>query len=239
MGTPQRGVLSPPLFNVLMSVIAKSHTRGAELIIYADDIAVKTKNAATTHKVLSNITKLCNSVGLIISTDKTKIIPGKGCANETYRMQGHEIEKVNQYKYMGVIITKSRRYDPEVARVKGLCTSKLNILKKLVLGTFGSTVGMLKRAYISLVRSIIDYRASYFTGLTKKQFQDLEVLQNKALRIILGTPLCCNVEMMRLETCLPSIQKRIREVAAGQIFRTISDPYTLRARIFPQRRDNL
>ena len=48
LGTPQGGVLSPMLFNVLMDKIARHpFPQGTEVIIYADDILLQSDNPRT------------------------------------------------------------------------------------------------------------------------------------------------------------------------------------------------
>ena len=72
LGTPQGGVLSPTLFNVLMNRIPKkSLGSGVNLIIYADDIMLQSKNVEGMQCALNIFNDLIKRMGLVINEDKT------------------------------------------------------------------------------------------------------------------------------------------------------------------------
>ena len=62
LGTPQGGVLSPTLFNVLMNALATIELPcNCQLVIYADDI------------LLQALESKCEELGIVISTEKSKV----------------------------------------------------------------------------------------------------------------------------------------------------------------------
>lgn len=74
LGTPQGGVLSPTLFNVLMNKIASErYSNGVTPIIYADDILFQGKDISKVQTVLDNFGNLCHHMGLVVNEDKTKV----------------------------------------------------------------------------------------------------------------------------------------------------------------------
>ena len=72
---------------------------------------------------------------------------------------------------------------------------------------------------ISTIRSIIDYAAPVLVSLPQKSLQPLEVVQNDAMRTILGCARATRIEMMRMELYLPSIQCRIKELIISAAIR--------------------
>lgn len=67
--------------------------------------------------------------------------------------------------------------------------------------------------YISVIRSLIDYAAIVLFQFSATQLRPLELIQNKAMRIILGCPKTAKIEVLRAELGIPSIVSRIQEIA--------------------------
>ena len=68
LGTPQGGVLSPMLFNILMDKVARyPFPQGTEVIIYADDILLQCNAPRTLASALSHLESLCTEMGLVIN----------------------------------------------------------------------------------------------------------------------------------------------------------------------------
>lgn len=73
LGTPQGGVLSPMLFNVLMNKIARQKLADdVNVIIYADDIMLQGKTVEGMQRALNVFGVMSKQMGLIINEDKTK-----------------------------------------------------------------------------------------------------------------------------------------------------------------------
>ena len=73
LGTPQGGVLSPMLFNILMNRIGRHNfPHGTQVLIYADDILVQCVNEQVLTQALAELESLCLYMGLVINGEKTK-----------------------------------------------------------------------------------------------------------------------------------------------------------------------
>ncbi|MPC19735.1 hypothetical protein E2C01_012661 [Portunus trituberculatus] len=66
--------------------------------------------------------------------------------------------------------------------------------------------------YISVVLSLIDYAAPVLIQFSASQLLPLELIQNEAMRIILGCPRTARIEILRAELHLPRIICRIQEI---------------------------
>ena len=62
---------------------------------------------------LNEFTSLCDSVGLLISHEKTKLMTIR--KKEKLVIQGQEIEYVNAYKYVGVMLNANTSNSKEIA----------------------------------------------------------------------------------------------------------------------------
>ena len=221
LGTPQGGVLSPMLFNILMDKIARhSFPKGTQIIIYADDIVIQCVDENTMKNALAELQNLCLHMGLIVNENKSKFqsrMIQSGC---TFVLNGTELEKVSSYKYLGMYICFNKSID-EINHVRNVCTARLNPLRVLANKGNGAGIPVLRMVYISTIRSVIDYAAPLLISYAESELRPLEVIQNKAMRIILGCPRSTRIEIMRLELHLPSIVYRIQELATIAAVRMI------------------
>ena len=75
--------------------------------------------------------------------------------------------------------------------------------------------------YISTVRSLIDYAAPVLVCCSPSQLKPLELIQNEAMRTILGCPRTAKLEVLRAELELPSVVCRVYEITCRTISRMI------------------
>ena len=101
LGTPQGGVLSPMLFNVLMDKIARyPFPQGTEVIIYADDILLQCDAPRTLTFALRQLETLCTHMGLVINETKTKYqASSRVCKSPS--INSVKLHRVQCYKYLG------------------------------------------------------------------------------------------------------------------------------------------
>ena len=93
LGTPQGGVLSPMLFNVLMNKIAShKYPKGVVTIIYADDILFQGNSVKNLQIALNDFSVLSQKMGLVINEEKTKC-ECKGRGTESVFLNGKIVEK--------------------------------------------------------------------------------------------------------------------------------------------------
>ena len=221
LGTPQGGVLSPMLFNILMDKIASYRFYGdAQVIIYADDILIQCSDEEVMSKVIEQLQSLCIYLGLVINENKTKYQSRTPNAKEFW-LNGIKLQKVSTYKYLGMLVSFHNNAKNQITCVKNICTARLKPLKVLANKGNGVGVPVLRTVYLSVVRSIIDYSAPVLVSYSEKDLRPLEVIQNEAMRVVLGCPRTTRIEIMRMELNLPSIVHRIRELSAISTLRLI------------------
>jgi group II intron reverse transcriptase/maturase len=74
-GTPQGGVISPMLSNILLTPFDKEMRRkGYQLTRWADDWVVTCRTRAEAHSVLAQATKILEKLGVTLNREKTRIV---------------------------------------------------------------------------------------------------------------------------------------------------------------------
>ena len=212
-GTPQGGVLSPMLFNVLMHRLLSPLQLqiGEEIICYADDICIKAPSPTRMQSILNEFSSRAAECGLVISVEKTKALQNKNKRKTVplpvYHINNTVIDTCQQYRYLGVHVN-----DPELIKTLKLrLQERLKPLRVLAGKDHGVNFRIAKMFYISFVRSVIDYHALHLLPHLHK-LQPLEAVQNQAMRIILEAPQTTRIVNMRKELGLPSVADRIQYV---------------------------
>ena len=219
-GTPQGGVLSPMLFNVLMHRLISTLQlkTGEEIICYADDICIKALAQAKMQPILNEFASKAAECGLVISVEKTQALrqqqtkrKQKNTPRPTYQISNTVIGTCDQYNYLGVNVN-----DPDlIKKLVERLEDRLKPLRTLTGQHYGINVRLAKMFYISFIRSVIDYHALWLLPHTNTgNIEPLEKVQNKAMRIILGVATSTRIVNMRKELGLPSVNDRVRYMYA-------------------------
>lgn len=224
LGTPQGGVLSPTLFNILMMPLAEIEIpHDCQIVVYADDVLLQSRSHEGMKVLLRKVSKICLLLGLEISETKTKALyEGRGQHN-SLQMDGKDLEFVSSYKYLGTVVGKTIAKNIEVQRIVGICRDRLRPMRALAMGDKGVNACVLRRMYIGFVRPIIDHAAGTILKLGSVRIKKIESIQNEALRCILGVPRTCRVECLRREAGIKSVEDRVKEIMLNVCVRILDD----------------
>ena len=138
-------------------------------------------------EMINHVADWCHNWRLMINVDKTKIVHfRKSTAPETtflFRLCDFEIEKVQQYKYLGVYFDYclTFKYATDVLSSSASRALGVVINKHKAIGGFGYST--YTKLFDNLVVPILDYGSGVWGT---KSFQQSQVIQNKAIRSFLG-----------------------------------------------------
>lgn len=225
-GTPQGGVLSPTLFNVLMDQLIRLQLPGhSKLFSYADDLVLVVTGAnkmTAAQASLRIIEDKCRTLGLKFSRGKSKAMFMKGKAPDRHlHIQDTQLEWVSSYQYLGVWIQNNLKWNKEVQYLQERTSSRISALRSLASNKSGASTRTLKVFYQQAIRSIIDYAFTALVGIGRTLSSKLDAIQNQALRVIFGSPMWTKIEVLQHESGLGSIQDRVDYLVACLVAKTV------------------
>ena len=121
------------------------------------------------------------------------------------------IKNTRVHKVLGVYLDSPKmNFNEHIQYLKTECNKRINILRSLTGVKWGSTKKLLRRVYISFIRSKMEYASSIYGELSQKNLITLEVLQNKALRCILGARQTSPIVSMEVEAYIFPVDIRFK-----------------------------
>ena len=131
-GTPQGGIISPFLYNILMENIARLELpQGVDLLIFADDVCI----AARGRNKINNLQRAVNMImekskelGLKIKTNKAKTMIIKDKKPErNITINNQQIEWVENFVYLGIHIDSKLNFNQELKYLRQKAAARLTL----------------------------------------------------------------------------------------------------------------
>ncbi|KAK3566076.1 hypothetical protein QTP86_025544 [Hemibagrus guttatus] len=183
VGLHQGSALSPFLFAIVMDQLSeKVRQESPWTMMFADDIVICSESREQVEENLERWRFVLERRGMKVSRSKTEYM----CVNEregsgTVRLQGEEVKKVQEFKYLGSTVQSNGECGKEVKKQvqadwngwrKVLCDRKISARIK-------------GKVYRTVVRPAMLYGLET-VSLRKRQESELEVAELKMLRFSLG-----------------------------------------------------
>ena len=190
-GVPQGTVTGPKLFVILINGDKCSLVHNFKFV---DDKTLALSYSGDPTKTLQEALDI-----ELNETNKDRMIINESkCHNITFNfskfntqpqnlsLNGKTIDPTNQIKLLGVYITNDLKWSKNTTNVCSKVNQKLYIINKLK--NFGLQKEELLTAWQSILRPITEYAVPlWHPGLTEYDSERIEMLQKRALAIILGT----------------------------------------------------
>uniref|UniRef100_A0A803T0U9 ribonuclease H n=1 Tax=Anolis carolinensis TaxID=28377 RepID=A0A803T0U9_ANOCA len=216
-GVKQGCTLAPLLFNFYINSMVehlynldyhppKLAERHLSILLYADDAVLLSRTQVGLKRALRALAKYCSVEQLHLNFQKTKIMEfAKRPKNHTWRLDGHNIEQVSRFKYLGVFFhcTGNRKVHADYVAETAQKSSHA-ILKFLKTGG-----GHYIPAALKLFEAKPIAQMMYGAQLGPyPNFAPLEQVQSKFLRSMMQVPRCVSNAILRLETGLVRVEAR-------------------------------
>lgn len=213
-GIPQGSVLSPTLFNILMSDLPT--TPQSTLLVYADDITIL-YSADTVQRAQEGMQETVNQLhqwttqwGLKINAQKShhmcftrKKIP----TIPTITIEGAAIPYVTTHNLLGLVFDGPiLTFKHQIEYLRTACLKRLDVMKRISGIRWGADRETLLMLYKSFILSKIQYGAAIYGSASPTNLKKLDTVQNTALRIALGAFMSTPITCLQVETGLLPLQ---------------------------------
>lgn len=220
-GVPQGGILSPLLFNIMLHDIPTED--GINLHIFADDITISCCGKSTEEiqcKLQAYLTTLrvwLTEWKFVVNSTKTKMqfFTRRKIKKPELKYGDDIIELVQEHRLLGVILdSPSLTWKSHCTFLAANCSKRIDMMKALSSVKYGASFEILRRFYISYVRSRMVYGAPAFATASHSQLQKLKVVQNSGLRLMMGARKTTPVISLETEASIPPLELHLEYLAA-------------------------
>ena len=198
-GVRQGCVLSPLLFNIFMSDLAKKlepisgklklEPYNIDSLIWADDILLFAENEKNLQDMIDTIDRYCKDNKLTINTDKTKCMifnkTGRLLRNKFY-LGDTELENVRSYKYLGFLFSPSGEINSGLQDLRDRALKAFMKLKIQMGTSFNQNIDITLKLIDSLIKPILLYSSDFWGCLKLPKDNPIEKLHISMYKQILG-----------------------------------------------------
>ena len=185
---------------------------GVLLVQYADDISVYSSGvsierlSAAIKNYIPSLLAFLEERELIVSPEKSTVTL---FTPDTHEFNIHPKIYVNQTlvkldkepKLLGVNFDTMHTFSKHVKKTISSAKTKVNMMKALAGSAWGQDKDILILTYKSVVRSKLEYGAPILTPtISKSRWEDLQIVQNQALRVATGSLLMSAQDHLHQET---------------------------------------
>ena len=197
VGVPQGSILGPLLFAIYINDLPKV-LRNTTVTLFADDTALycSSQSARDLQTMLNqDLDRLAqwlyeHKLTLNVSKSKFMLIGGPRKLNTlqelTLTIKEKELDRVNSYKYLGVIINENLSWTDHVDYIKIKVSQRLGVLQRIKHLLPRDTRELFVKA---MVLPILDYADVTWGDKSNTTLMNkIQLLQNKAAKLILNMP---------------------------------------------------
>ena len=212
-GVPQGAILSPTLFNVMLSDLPR--VRGVTLAEYADDIAIYCSGpdlGEVQARIQAQVNQIFNWTqfwGFRLNPEKTKGLLFT-CKNVNYphvRIDNVNIEFVRTYKYLGLLLdSPALGWKDHINHLRESCIRRTNVMQAMSAHHWGADREVLLKFYKAVIRSKLDYGSMFYETAANSYLVKLDKIQNRCLRLAIGARKTSPIVSLEVESNTPPLR---------------------------------
>ena len=238
-GIPQGSPVSPIIFLFFIADLldtTNNEARQISAIGFVDDVnvLVYSPSTETNCRKLERIHRECAqwaaTHGARFAPDKYEVIHFSRASKKfnmqaTPRIDGLRREAKDHVRILGVEVDSKLRWGPHINRIHDKYASQSLALSRITASTWGASFKRARIVYSSVIRPALTYGASIWyspqgTATARKSIDaQLETLQNKSLRTILGAYKAVGGPILEKEADIPPISTTLSKLVANAVKR--------------------
>ena len=178
IGVRQGCILSPLLFNLFLSDLAKQFDTvdnkvklgnvGINSLFWADDLVLFAESKEGLDKLLLILEEYCKENHLLINTKKTKcmIFNSSGrLMKRCFHLNGVKLGMVRSYKYLGFMITPSGEISTGLKDLRDRAFKAYMKLKNDLGLSFNQDISTILKLMDTLIKPILLYASDFWSGV--------------------------------------------------------------------------
>jgi ribonuclease HI len=224
-GLAQGDPLSPLLFNVATMDVC-NRVCDVNISQYADDFVLYCTHSnlrtatGLLQASLNSMVQLVGDMGLEISPEKSKVCifqKGHKRFRTELRVNNNMLQVTKNVKYLGLWLDGSLRWAKHINETADKASRFLNVLKVLAGSSWGVHPKHLRRIYMAVIRSRLDYASFLFDDGANCHTNKLDIIQNQAMRVVGGFVKTTPIHVMESELFLQPLFVR-RQYLGGKFW---------------------
>ena len=185
-GVPQGTVLGPILF--LCHINDLPEAVQSQVRLFADDcLLYRPIKSQSDHITLQNdlieLEKWADKWGMRFNAKKCYIMSINNRSTHFYSLNNHILKQVEENPYLGLTLTENLKWSSHITKITKKANSTIGFLRR---NLKSCPQDCRKSAYISLVRSVLDYGSIIWDPYLSRDIEKLERVQRQAARFITG-----------------------------------------------------
>ena len=219
-GVPQGTNFGPIIFSAVANdsaIEAPLRWKYVDDLTLGEIVCAKSNANSQLQTDLDNLGAWCNENDMLPKPEKCHIMNICNLRNKpvipTFTLKNEQINTTDNMKLLGVTLQSNLNWDIQVNQMISKASKRMYML--YVLRRFRASAGDLTSVFRMYVRPFLEYASPlWHSSITKHQADQLELIQKRVCRIILGTQYRSYAEALeQLELC--SLIKRREDLLQG------------------------